>query len=157
MTMNKVLLYALANVDNERYGHEGGYAIIHGSQLVPDLPCASKSFDALAVAYPALWPYRCRLFHNDHCQKLSLFDGCCIIMTNDFNYTIHFHLLLLAFSKSSRLFFLLRSICADKILKPTLTFWPISPFKTYRKLKRMKKIIVQFEINMYSAYNIIYM
>jgi hypothetical protein len=30
MTTNEVLLYVLANTENERYGHEGGYAIIHG-------------------------------------------------------------------------------------------------------------------------------
>lgn len=57
MTTNKILLYELANADDDRYGHEGGYAIIHGSRPVPDLPRASQSFDALAVAYPVLWPY----------------------------------------------------------------------------------------------------
>ena len=29
MTTNEVLLYALANADDDRYGREGGYAIIH--------------------------------------------------------------------------------------------------------------------------------
>jgi hypothetical protein len=61
MTTNEALLYALVNVDNKRYGHEGGYAIIHGSQPVPDLPCTSRSFNALAAAYFALWPYGCGL------------------------------------------------------------------------------------------------
>ena len=31
---NEALLYALANADNDRYGHEGGYAIIHGNHLI---------------------------------------------------------------------------------------------------------------------------
>jgi hypothetical protein len=65
MTTNKALLYALVNANDDRYGHEGGFAVIHGSQPVPDLPCASKSFDMLAAAYPALWPYRCGLFYDD--------------------------------------------------------------------------------------------
>ena len=37
MSTNEVLLYALANADDDRYGHEGGYAVIHGAQLIPDL------------------------------------------------------------------------------------------------------------------------
>ena len=57
MTSNEMLLYALANADDDRYGHEGGYAIVHGSEAVADLPGASKSFDALAGAFPILWPY----------------------------------------------------------------------------------------------------
>ena len=65
MTTNEVLLYALANAEDDRYGHEGGYAVIRGSQPIPDLPGASKSFDALAAAYPVLWPYGCGLFHDD--------------------------------------------------------------------------------------------
>jgi hypothetical protein len=69
MTTNKALLYALANADDDRYGHEGGYVVIHGSQPVPDLPCASKSFDVLAAAYPALWLYGHELFHDYHHQS----------------------------------------------------------------------------------------
>jgi hypothetical protein len=65
MLMNEVLLYALANTDDDRYGHEGGYAIIHGAQPVPDLPGADKSFDALAAAYPVLWLYGRGLYHDD--------------------------------------------------------------------------------------------
>jgi hypothetical protein len=49
MTINKVLLYALANTDDNHYRHEGGYAVIHGSQPIPNLPGASKSFDTLVV------------------------------------------------------------------------------------------------------------
>lgn len=66
-----MLLYALANADDDRYGHEGGYAVIHSSQPVPDLPGANKSFDALAAAYPVLWPYGRGLFHDDRPRKLS--------------------------------------------------------------------------------------
>ena len=65
MSTNEVLLYALANADDDRYGHEGGYAIIYGSQPIPDLPGAMKSFDALAGAYPVLWPYEQGLFHEN--------------------------------------------------------------------------------------------
>ena len=57
ISTNEILLYALANADDDKYGHEGGYAVIHSAQPVPDLPGASKSFDALAGAYPVLWPY----------------------------------------------------------------------------------------------------
>jgi len=71
LSANEVLLYALANADDDRYGHEGGYAVIHSAQPVPDLPGASKSFDALAAAYPALWPYGRGLYHAERPQKLS--------------------------------------------------------------------------------------
>ena len=71
LSMNEVLLYVLANADDDRYGHEGGYAIIHGVQPVPDLPKASKSFDVLAATYPVLWPYGCGLYHEAHSQKLG--------------------------------------------------------------------------------------
>ena len=74
MTTNEVLLHALANADDDRYGHEGGYAIIHSAQPVPDLPGASKTFDALAAAYPVLWPYGRGLFHQDRPRKLSFHD-----------------------------------------------------------------------------------
>ena len=63
MTMNEVLLYALANADDDRYGNEGGYAVIHPAQPTPDLPGARQSFDALAAAYPTLWPYGRGLYH----------------------------------------------------------------------------------------------
>ena len=65
MTTNEVLLYALANADDDRFGREGGYAVIHGSRPVPNLPGASKLFDALVAAYPILWPYGQGLFHED--------------------------------------------------------------------------------------------
>ena len=65
MSTNEVLLYALANADDDRYGHEGGYAVIHSAQPVPDLPGASESFDALAGAYPALWRYGQGLYHEN--------------------------------------------------------------------------------------------
>jgi hypothetical protein len=71
LSTNEVLLYALANADNRRYGHEGGYAVIHSAQAVPDLPGASKLFDVLAATYPVLWPYGCGLFHEEHPQKMS--------------------------------------------------------------------------------------
>jgi len=71
MSTNEMLLYALANADDDRYGHEGGYAIIHSGQPIPDLPGASKSFDALAGAYPMLWPYGEGLFHEHRPRKLG--------------------------------------------------------------------------------------
>jgi hypothetical protein len=71
MTSNEELLYALANADDERYGREGGYAVIHSAQPVPDLPGASESFDALAAAYPVLWPYGKGLYHDIRSRKLS--------------------------------------------------------------------------------------
>lgn len=71
MSTNEVLLYALANADDDRYGHEGRYAVIHSAQPVPDLPGASKSFDALEGAYPALWPYGSGLFHNTRSRKIG--------------------------------------------------------------------------------------
>jgi hypothetical protein len=71
MSTNEVLLYALANADDDRYGHEGGYAVIHGAQPVPDLPGANKSFDALAGAYPALWPYGRGLYHESRPRKIG--------------------------------------------------------------------------------------
>jgi hypothetical protein len=74
MSTNEVLLYALANADDDRYGHEGGYAIIHGAQPIPDLPGATQSFDALAGAYPTLWPYGCGLFHQDRIRKLGFHE-----------------------------------------------------------------------------------
>jgi hypothetical protein len=74
MSMNEVLLYALANADDDRYGHEGGYAIIHEAQPIPDLPGANKSFDALAAAYPVLWPYGQGLYHDDQPQKISFLE-----------------------------------------------------------------------------------
>ena len=52
-------------------GMRGGYAVIHGAQPIPDLPGASVSFDALAAAYPVLWPYGHGLFHETQPQKLS--------------------------------------------------------------------------------------
>ena len=72
--MNEVLLYALANADDDRYGREGGYAIIHSGQPVPDLPGVTKSFDVLAGAYPVLWPYGRGLYHQDRSQKLNFHD-----------------------------------------------------------------------------------
>lgn len=66
MTTNEVLLYALANADDDWYRHEGGYAVIRGLQPIPDLPGASKLFDALAAVYPVLWPYGRGLFHDKH-------------------------------------------------------------------------------------------
>ena len=74
MSMNEVLLYALANADDDRYGKEGGYAVIHSGRPVPDLPGASKSFDALAGAYPVLWPYGRGLYHQDRVQRLNFHD-----------------------------------------------------------------------------------
>ena len=74
MTTNEVLLYALANADDDRYGHEGGYAVIHSAQPVPDLPGASESFDALAGAYPALWPYGRGLYHENRRRKIGFHD-----------------------------------------------------------------------------------
>ena len=74
MSANEVLLYALANADDNRYGNEGGYAVIHGAQPIPDLPGASKSFDALAGAYPVLWPYGRGLYHQYRVRKLSFQD-----------------------------------------------------------------------------------
>lgn len=74
MSTNEVLLYALANADDDRYGHEGGYAIIHSAQPVPDLPGATKSFDALAGAYPTLWPYGQGLFHQNRPRKIGFQD-----------------------------------------------------------------------------------
>ena len=71
LSTNEVLLYALANADDDRYGHEGGYAVIHRAQPVPDLPGASVSFDALAAAYPVLWLYGRGLFHDARPRKLS--------------------------------------------------------------------------------------
>ena len=56
-SMNEMLLYALANADDDRYGHEGGYAIIHGAQPVPDLPGASKSFDSSAKLQMSVAPF----------------------------------------------------------------------------------------------------
>lgn len=74
MSTNEVLLYALANADDDRYGHEGGYAVIHGAQPIPDLPGAGTSFDALAGAYPVLWPYGRGLFHQNRSRKLAFAD-----------------------------------------------------------------------------------
>ena len=71
MSANETLLYALANVDDDRYGNEGGYAVIHSAQAIPDLPGASQSFDALAGAYPMLWPYGTGLYHQRRSRKLS--------------------------------------------------------------------------------------
>ena len=74
MSANEVLLYALANADDDRYGNEGGYAVIHGAQAIPDLPGASRSFDAMAGAYPVLWPYGRGLYHQHRPRKLSFQD-----------------------------------------------------------------------------------
>lgn len=74
MSMNEVLLYTLANADDNRYGHEGGYAVIHRAQPVPDLPGANKSFDALAAAYPMLWPYGRGLYHESRARKLNFHE-----------------------------------------------------------------------------------
>ena len=74
MSTNEVLLYALANADDDKYGHEGGYAIIHSAQPVPDLPGASQSFDALAGAYPALWPYGQGLYHENRRRKIGFHE-----------------------------------------------------------------------------------
>jgi hypothetical protein len=63
MMSNKVLLYALANAEDNQYGHKC-YAVIHGSCPIPDLPGTCESFDALTVAYPVLWPYGRGLFHD---------------------------------------------------------------------------------------------
>jgi hypothetical protein len=82
MSMNEVLLYALANADDNGYGHKGGYAIIHGAQPIPDLPGAKKSFDALAAAYPALWPYGEGYIMTTNCGRLvfrNTFIGHCNI------------------------------------------------------------------------------
>lgn len=83
MSTNEVLLYALANADDDRYGHKGGYAVIHGAQPLPDLPGASQSFDALAAAYPALWPYGRGLFHQDQPRKLGFHEY--------IHWTLQFH------------------------------------------------------------------
>ena len=74
ISSDEALLYALANGDYNQYGQEGGYAVIHAAQLVPDLLGASKSFNALAAAYLALWPYGSGLFHQEHAQKLTFPD-----------------------------------------------------------------------------------
>lgn len=71
LSSNETLLYALANADDDKYGHEGGYAVIHGAQPIPDLPGANVSFDALAGAYPVLWPYGCGLYHQARSRKLG--------------------------------------------------------------------------------------
>ena len=71
MSTNEVLLYALANADDDRYGHEGGYAVIHGAQPIADLPGARESFDTLAGAYPVLWPYGRGLYHEVRPRKLN--------------------------------------------------------------------------------------
>jgi hypothetical protein len=77
MTTNEVLLYALANADDDQYGHEGGYTIIHGSQPISDLPGVSKLFGILAAAYPVLWPYGQGLFHNEQSKKLTFTEYIC--------------------------------------------------------------------------------
>src|ERR1700734_1673066 len=71
MSMNEILLYALANADNEGGGGEGGYAILHSTRAVSDLPGVSQTFDALGAAYPTLWPYGRGLFHSTRTHKLS--------------------------------------------------------------------------------------
>jgi Helitron helicase-like domain at N-terminus len=48
--------------------------VIHGSQPIPDLPGANKSFDALAAAYPVQWPYGRGLFHEEQLRKLSFVE-----------------------------------------------------------------------------------
>ena len=53
------------------------YAVIHRAQPVPDLSGVSVSFDALAAAYPVLWPYGCGLFHETQPQKLSFPECIC--------------------------------------------------------------------------------
>ena len=77
MSANETLLYALANIDDNRYGNEGGYAVIHSAQAIPDLPGATQSFDALAGAYPVLWPYRTGLYHQHRSRKLSFQEYIC--------------------------------------------------------------------------------
>jgi hypothetical protein len=72
--MNETLLYALANADDDRYGHEGGYAVIHGGKPLPDLPGASKVFDALGGAYPLLWPYGRGLYHEQRPVRISFHE-----------------------------------------------------------------------------------
>jgi hypothetical protein len=67
MSTNEVLLYALANADDDRYEHEGGYAIIHGAQPIPDLPGASKSFNALLEHIQ-----HCGLMDEDCTMKIGL-------------------------------------------------------------------------------------
>jgi hypothetical protein len=74
MSSSEALLYALANADDNRYGNEGGYAVIHGAQPIPDLPGATTSFDALAGAYPVLWPFGRGLFHECRSRKLSFHE-----------------------------------------------------------------------------------
>ena len=74
MSTNEALLYTLANADDDRYGHEGGYAIIHSAQPVPDLPGANESFDALAGAYPVLWPYGRGLYHENRRRKIGFHE-----------------------------------------------------------------------------------
>ena len=69
--MNEVLLYALANADDDRYGNEGGYTVIHPAQPIPALPGARQSFDALAAAYPMLWPYGQGLYHVERNRKVG--------------------------------------------------------------------------------------
>ena len=41
---------------------------------MPDLPGVTKSFDALAGAYPVLWPYGRGLYHQNRSQKLNFHD-----------------------------------------------------------------------------------
>ena len=45
--------------------------VIHGAQPIPDLPSASKSFNALVAVYPVLWPYGKGLYHDEPPQKIS--------------------------------------------------------------------------------------
>lgn len=71
LTMNETSLFALANAENDRQEGEGGYAVVHSAWLVPDLPGIHQSFDALAAAYPTLWPYGRGLYHADRPHKLS--------------------------------------------------------------------------------------
>jgi hypothetical protein len=51
--------------------------VIHGSQPMSDLSGANESFDALAAAYPVLWPYGRGLFHEERLQKLSFAEYIC--------------------------------------------------------------------------------
>jgi hypothetical protein len=81
LSSNEVLLHALANLGKENEEGEGGYAVRYGKVPVFDLPilegdrCStvfSSKFDALAVAFPLLWPYgEGRWDVDDRPEKLS--------------------------------------------------------------------------------------
>jgi hypothetical protein len=82
--------------------------VIHGSQPIPDLPGANKSFNALAAAYPVLWPYGQGLFHEERLQKLSFVEYICwTLRYHNKQFQTHHSFLFVAFSiqqKQSALF-----------------------------------------------------